>query len=216
LQIHEGIQSLPARRGNPFPPADRRETGWRFGPFRTNLPAHLLSMPSSDLSHTTMSSPIGELTIVSSDTGITAIYMETHPYTPTAISTAAASPHLAEAERQLGEYFAGERTHFDLPLAPSGTPFQRAVWEALRTIPHGETRSYAEIALQIGNPKGVRAVGLANGRNPISIVVPCHRVIGKNGTLTGYGGGLDRKRTLLELEGVVSKPLTRQRAALLA
>ena len=165
-------------------------------------------MPPSALSHSTMSSPIGELTIVSSDVGITAIYMETHPYTPATVSTAAASPHLAEAERQLAEYFAGARTEFDLPLDPSGTPFQRAVWQALRTIAHGKTRSYAEIALQIGNPKAVRAVGLANGRNPISIVVPCHRVIGKNGTLTGYGGGLERKRRLLALEaGTPSLPL---------
>ena len=106
-----------------------------------------------------------------------------------------------DAIRQLNEYFAGERTAFDLPLDPQGTPFQCSVWRALRTIPYGETRSYGEIANSIGNPKAVRAVGAANGRNPIAIVVPCHRVIGSDGTLTGFGGGLPRKQYLLNLEG---------------
>jgi methylated-DNA-[protein]-cysteine S-methyltransferase len=107
-----------------------------------------------------------------------------------------------EAVRQVQEYFRGERRDFDLPLSSRGTDFQRRVWGELRRIPFGETISYRELARRLGNPAAVRAVGGANGRNPISIVVPCHRVIGANGTLTGYGGGIDRKAHLLALEGV--------------
>lgn len=107
---------------------------------------------------------------------------------------------IGEAYRQLKEYFSGSRKTFDLPLAPKGTDFQQSAWQALLTIPYGETRSYKEIAEQIGNPKACRAVGMANNRNPISIVVPCHRVIGSNGSLVGYGGGLDIKKQLLDLE----------------
>lgn len=110
------------------------------------------------------------------------------------------TPLLREAERQLGEYFSGHRTEFDLPLNPKGTPFQRTVWEALLAIPYGETRSYREIAKAIGNPNACRAVGMANNRNPISILIPCHRVIGANGSLVGYGGGLPIKEYLLDLE----------------
>ena len=106
------------------------------------------------------------------------------------------------AARQLSEYFAGDRTDFDLDLAPSGTDFQRKVWTALSQIPYGTTESYGQLALRIGQPTASRAVGLANGRNPIAIVVPCHRVIGSSGTLTGYAGGLERKRWLLEHERV--------------
>jgi methylated-DNA-[protein]-cysteine S-methyltransferase len=101
---------------------------------------------------------------------------------------------------QLAEYFAGSRRHFDLVLAPSGTDFQRRVWEVLTTIPYGQTRSYGQVATSLGQPGSSRAVGLANGRNPISIIVPCHRVIGADGSLTGYGGGMARKRFLLDLE----------------
>ena len=104
---------------------------------------------------------------------------------------------------QLGEYFAGGRTHFDLPLAPSGSPFQLRVWNALREIPYGQTASYGEIARKVGVPSAPRAVGAANGLNPIGIIVPCHRVIGSDGSLTGYGGGLERKRLLLDLEAGV-------------
>ncbi|MBM3673690.1 MAG: methylated-DNA--[protein]-cysteine S-methyltransferase [Actinobacteria bacterium] len=107
---------------------------------------------------------------------------------------------LVSLVRQLDEYFAGERTEFELALAPEGTPFQLEVWEALRAIPYGETISYGELASRVGRPGAARAVGAANGRNPLSIVVPCHRVIGANGTLTGFGGGLGWKRCLLELE----------------
>jgi methylated-DNA-[protein]-cysteine S-methyltransferase len=107
----------------------------------------------------------------------------------------------AEVRRQLEQYFAGERREFDLTLAPAGTPFELAVWEELRRIPFGETRSYGEIARTLGRPTAYRAVGRANGANPIPIVVPCHRVIGSDGSLTGFGGGLDAKSRLLELEG---------------
>lgn len=110
-----------------------------------------------------------------------------------------------DAARQLAEYFDGARREFDLRLAPSGTPFQLAVLDALQTIPLGETRSYLDIARQIGRPAAVRAVGAANGRNPLPIVIPCHRVIGSDGSLTGFGGGLESKRFLLELEGVIAK-----------
>ena len=113
------------------------------------------------------------------------------------------SPLLREAKRQLNAYFAGELREFSLPLAPKGTPFQLAVWQALQNIPYGQTRSYAEIAREIGCPNGCRAVGMANHRNPLPIVIPCHRVVGKDGTLTGYAGGLQWKEGLLHLEGVL-------------
>jgi len=109
--------------------------------------------------------------------------------------------------RQLDEYFAGRRRHFDLRLAPRGTAFQQAVWQALQGIPYGKTCSYSELAHQLGRPQAMRAVGAANGANPISIVIPCHRVIGRNGSLTGYAGGLPRKQLLLELEGVLQPQL---------
>jgi methylated-DNA-[protein]-cysteine S-methyltransferase len=115
---------------------------------------------------------------------------------------------LAEARRQLVAYFAAERTSFDLPLAPTGTAFQLQVWAELVRIPYGETISYGELARRIANPAASRAVGLANGRNPIAVIVPCHRVIGADGSLTGFGGGLDRKRALLGLErGVLPLPV---------
>ena len=110
------------------------------------------------------------------------------------------SPVSDQAATQLAEYFAGSRKEFDLPLSPKGTPFQEAVWEALTRIPYGEKRSYKDIAVSIGNAKACRAVGMACNRNPIWIVIPCHRVVGANQSLTGYAGGLDMKRTLLELE----------------
>jgi methylated-DNA-[protein]-cysteine S-methyltransferase len=112
----------------------------------------------------------------------------------------AVTPLLLEAKRQVLEYFAGKRRDFDLPLAPKGTPFQLRVWQALRAIPYGQTRSYGQIAAAVGNPKAGRAVGGANHRNPISLVQPCHRVIGANGRMVGYGGGLDKKEALLALE----------------
>lgn len=110
------------------------------------------------------------------------------------------TPFIAEVWRQLQEYFAGQRKCFDLALDPAGTKFQKKVWEALLTIPYGEVRTYGQIAAQIGNPKAGRAVGMANHNNPIGIIVPCHRVIGANGKLTGYAGGMDKKEWLLQLE----------------
>ena len=141
----------------------------------------------------------GGLTLVAGPRGLRAI--DFHGASGSAVTRhAAASSLLLEAERQLREYFAGERFVFDLELDPEGTPFQRAVWDAVAAIPYGETRSYRDIATAVGRPKGFRAMGQANGRNPLPIVVPCHRVINTGGALGGYGGGLDRKKTLLNLE----------------
>ena len=146
---------------------------------------------------TTVDSPVGPLLLTSDGTALTRLLFGGRP-DPT--WSTEPCPVLDRAVTQLAEYFRGERTDFDLPLAPAGTPFQLAVWQALRDIPYGETINYGELATRVGNARASRAVGLANGRNPISIVVPCHRVIGANGSLTGYGGGLDRKRLLLDLE----------------
>jgi len=112
---------------------------------------------------------------------------------------------LARARQQLAEYFAGTRTAFDVPLDPAGSAFERRVWDALRTIPYGATLSYSELARRLGDVRATRAVGTANARNPIPIIVPCHRVVGASGELTGFGGGLDRKRWLLEHEGVLMR-----------
>ena len=155
------------------------------------------------LHRTTIPSPVGTLTLVASDAGLVAILWPDDA--PGRVRLAAAQeapdhPVLAAAATQLAEYFAGTRTRFDLPLAPAGTDFQRAVWRALDAIPYGETRSYADIARAIGRPAASRAVGAANGRNPISIVTPCHRVVGASGALTGFAGGLATKRLLLSLE----------------
>ena len=146
---------------------------------------------------TTVDSPVGPLLLTSDGTSLTRLLFAAEPDPSWSTDPC---PVLDGAVRQLAEYFAGERRDFDLPLDPVGTPFQLTVWAALREIPYAETINYGQLAGRVGNPHASRAVGLANGRNPISIVVPCHRVIGANGSLTGYGGGLDRKRTLLELE----------------
>jgi methylated-DNA-[protein]-cysteine S-methyltransferase len=147
-----------------------------------------------------MSSPVGTLTLAGKDGRLMHLRMVDQTYEPSRDGWEPDDGVFSEAVEQLGAYFAGERTEFDLELDLVGTDFQRRVWEALLTIPYGETRSYGEIAKQIGAPGAFRAVGLANGHNPIGIIVPCHRVIGSNGSLTGYGGGIDRKRALLELE----------------
>jgi methylated-DNA-[protein]-cysteine S-methyltransferase len=144
-------------------------------------------------------SPVGELTLTSNGEALTAILFE-NPRYPLPEQPRGEDKIIAGARRQLDQYFAGKLKSFDLPLAPAGTPFQQSVWKALLAIPYGVTRSYGEQAKAIGNPAAVRAVGLANGRNPISIVIPCHRVIGANGSLTGYGGGMERKQWLLDLE----------------
>ena len=149
---------------------------------------------------TTMHSPVGTILIARNADGITAIEFESELRPPPPAEWERSTHALADAVEQLREYFAGARTRFDLPLAPSGTPFQRSVWDALIEIPFGETRAYLEIARRIGRPDASRAVGAANGRNPIAIVIPCHRVIGTSGSLTGYAGGLAIKRALLDLE----------------
>lgn len=151
----------------------------------------------------TMPSPVGALTLVASDAGLTAILWENDRPGRVKLGAREEAPEhpvLAEAERQIQEYFAGERTSFSVPLDFRGTDFQKSVWAALLTIPFGETRSYGEIARQIGRPGASRAVGAANGRNPLSIVAPCHRVIGTNGALTGFAGGLAAKEALLGME----------------
>jgi methylated-DNA-[protein]-cysteine S-methyltransferase len=148
----------------------------------------------------TIESPIGLLTLAGSGSVLTNLRMVDQTYEPDRADWSPDPRAFDDAVEQLIAYFAGELTDFDIELELRGTEFQRRVWNALRTIPYGETRSYGEIAEQIGAPGSARAVGWANGHNPIAIVVPCHRVIGANGSLTGFGGGLDRKRTLLELE----------------
>ena len=155
--------------------------------------------------YTYMASPIGRLLLTGDDQGLTLISLPEDRYRrePAPDWRADEGPFDAALD-QLGEYFAGARTDFDLALAPRGTPFQRAVWDALRTIPYGETRSYGEIAGTIGKPTASRAVGAANGSNPLPIVVPCHRVIGSTGKLTGFGGGLETKAALLALERSVA------------
>ncbi len=153
--------------------------------------------------HKTMKSPVGRLKLVASDNGLAAILWENDsPKRVPLESSEEAKTNfvLVETERQLSEYFEGKRKVFSLDLDPIGTKFQRKVWNALQTIPFGETRSYGELAKQIGMPSASRAVGAANGRNPISIIVPCHRVIGASGKLTGFAGGLKVKAQLLELE----------------
>jgi methylated-DNA-[protein]-cysteine S-methyltransferase len=156
-------------------------------------------------------SPLGELVLTASDTALTCVmFPPQHGSIPGAQPQwqeddghARASAILGDARAQLGEYFARSRTVFNLPLDPRGTVFQRRVWETLRGIPYGATTSYGELARRLGDPRATRAVGAANGKNPIPIIVPCHRVVGARGDLTGFGGGLDRKRWLLEHEGAL-------------
>lgn len=152
------------------------------------------------IQYRTVDSPIGLLTLAGRGSVLTNLRMVDQTYEPSRADWSPDPGAFGAAVDQLDAYFAGELTDFDVELDLQGTEFQRRVWKALLTIPFGETRSYGEIAEQIGAPGAARAVGLANGHNPIAIVVPCHRVIGANGSLTGFGGGLDRKRTLLELE----------------
>ena len=151
-----------------------------------------------------IASPVGVLRLVARDGKLAAILWENDRPGRVRLPALTASPDepvLCETERQLGEYFAGKRRTFSIPLDFDGTDFQRRVRQALLEIPYGETRSYGQIAASLGDPKSVRAVGAANGRNPVSIIAPCHRVIGADGDLTGFAGGLDRKLILLRLEG---------------
>ncbi len=148
-----------------------------------------------------LETPVGPLTVTATEKAVTAIRFGTQvPEGSTRCTGAEATPLLRRAAEEIGAYFAGSRRKFTLPLAPEGTPFQQKVWEALRSIPYGETRTYKQIAIQIGHNQSFRAVGMANNRNPIVILVPGHRVIGSDGTLTGYAGGLDIKEQLLDLE----------------
>lgn len=148
---------------------------------------------------TTLESPVGMLTLVSNGHALT--HLEFEPFRPTADMFAPGTDRVLDlARRELEAYFAGTLRVFEVPVDPHGTPFQLKAWHALLRIPYGATRSYGEQAVAIGQPAAARAVGLANGRNPIAIIIPCHRVVGANGSLTGYGGGMARKRMLLDLE----------------
>lgn len=151
--------------------------------------------------HTVIDSPIGPLTLVATGDGLCGLYMAEHRHKPDESTFGDRSDAaFGRVESQLSEYFDGERTEFSVPLAPAGTEFQRRVWDALRTIPYGRTWTYMDLAQTLGNPLAIRAVAAANGKNPISIIVPCHRVIGSDGNLTGFAGGLERKRFLLDRE----------------
>jgi methylated-DNA-[protein]-cysteine S-methyltransferase len=155
------------------------------------------------LAYKMIDSPVGKLKLVASDQGLVAVLWQNDKPTRVRLNELtedARHPLLLETERQLGEYFAGKRKTFSVPLDMRGTSFQKNVWHALLAIPFGETRSYGQLAKQLGNPQAMRAVGAANGRNPISIIVPCHRVIGSSGKLTGFAGGLETKAHLLSLE----------------
>lgn len=159
-------------------------------------------------------SPVGELLLLATEAGLVSVRFDTsrHAAPPAEDcepddGQGPAGETLARVRRQLDEYFAHRRTAFDLPLAPRGTPFQERVWTALRAIPYGTTSSYADLARRIGAPDAARAVGAANGKNPIPIIVPCHRVVGAHGELTGFGGGIERKRWLLAHEGNPELPL---------
>lgn len=163
-----------------------------------------------ELRYSRMESPIGELLLVAGDAGLRAIGFQGSQPRP---EWERRDGSLREVARQLGAYFAGELRDFDLPLDTRGTPFQHDVWRELRRIPFGRSSTYSEIARRIGRPSAVRAVGAANGRNPLPIIVPCHRVVGSDGKLTGYAGGLPIKEFLLRLEGVGESELTFARSA---
>ncbi|MFI9120085.1 methylated-DNA--[protein]-cysteine S-methyltransferase [Streptomyces bikiniensis] len=157
--------------------------------------------------HTVVDSPYEPLTLVAVDGVLSRVHMTGQRHRPPEETFGEPDPRpFGEAVRQLDAYFAGELTVFDLPLHLVGTPFQLRVWERLNLIPYGETRTYGELAEELGNPGASRAVGLANGKNPVSIIVPCHRVVGAGGGLTGYGGGLDRKQRLLAFESGAAGP----------
>lgn len=159
------------------------------------------------LYHKIIASPVGQLKLVVSEKGLCAVLFQGGKGEPYASQPVKTHPVLDSAERQLAEYFKGTRKQFDLPLDLLGTPFQKKAWNALTKIPYGKTVSYAEQARSIGDPKKARPIGQANGKNPVSIIVPCHRVIGASGKLTGYGGGIRIKQILLELESRNSAPV---------
>jgi len=161
----------------------------------------MTTTPTTTRQHTVVDSPYGALTLVATDGVLSGLYMTGQRHRPPEETFGVPDPRpFGETVRQLDAYFAGALTAFDLPLRLHGTAFQREVWAELVRIPYGETRSYGELAGRLGKPGASRAVGLANGRNPVGIIVPCHRVIGASGSLTGYGGGLDRKQRLIAFE----------------
>ncbi len=163
-------------------------------------------------------SPHGQMLLVASDAGLGGVYFDGQKYFPqTAAEWQQDVRHalLSQAKRELAEYFAGERRCFEVDLAPEGTPFQRSVWQAISTVDCGETITYAELARRAGCPGSARAAGAATGRNPLSVIVPCHRIVGSNGSLTGYAGGLDRKRALLAMESVALGPWQKKRLMLM-
>lgn len=160
----------------------------------------MITTTTDSILSTRVTSPIGTLALASNGHALMQLLVAESETPEPADVPADADPVLSEAREQLGAYFDARLTTFDLPLDPHGTEFQRRVWDALREIPFGETISYAELARRIGNPKAMRAVGAANGRNPLMIVIPCHRVIGVDGSLTGFGAGIERKRWLLDHE----------------
>jgi methylated-DNA-[protein]-cysteine S-methyltransferase len=166
-------------------------------------------MAMTEIEYCTIASPIGELLLAGEGEKLRILHMQGgRSRLPPGAGWTWSDSAFAEVRAQLEEYFAGRRRRFDLALEPTGTPFELAVWRALVEIPYGETVSYGELAARIGRPGAPRAVGVANARNPIAVIVPCHRVIGADGSLTGYGGGLERKRLLLDLEaGVQALPL---------
>ena len=157
-------------------------------------------------------SPYGQMLLVAADEGLSGVYFDGQKYLPAVASQwlrDAQHASLLQAKRELSEYFGGERKRFEVALAPEGTPFQRSVWKAISTVSFGQTISYAELARRAGQPGSARAAGAATGRNPIGVIVPCHRIVGADGSLTGYAGGLDVKRALLALEaGNTELPLT--------
>lgn len=167
---------------------------------------------AATLRYTTVDSPIGELLLLGDSHALRGLHMQAGPRPMTVASGwEPDAPAFTNVRAQLAEYFAGRRTAFEMAFVLDGTPFQQRVWNALRAIPYGETISYGKLARAIGRPMAARAVGLANGRNPISVIVPCHRVIGADGTLTGYGGGTERKRMLLDLEAATLASRTGER-----
>lgn len=177
----------------------------------TAAPTTVAAEPDATV-HTIVDSPLGPLTLVTRAGGLAGVYMTQQRHLPpedtfgprVAVTDV---PLLTRTADQLAAYFTGDLRDFDLDMSTSGTPFQRRVWTALRDIPYGETVTYGELAAAVGQPTASRAVGLANGRNPLSIVVPCHRVVGANGSMTGYGGGIERKRWLLDFERGTRQPV---------
>lgn len=177
----------------------------------TASPSPLLAphrMNGAGLAQALIETPLGPVTLLASDAGLTGLWFEAQRHAPGPLRAAVDPSHrwIAQARIELEDYFAGRRRRFDVPLAPQGTPFQEAVWRLLCDIDCGATTSYGRIARALGKPLASRAVGAAVGRNPLSILVPCHRVIGENGSLTGYAGGLPRKKALLGLEGGALRP----------